>query len=156
MHDSCAVCSSCCSGLVISAAEFGVAGGVHVVGVRCQVFSCLCCWLLLVWLLEQLLLLWLLLAVAVILQRITVTDVNVLDLVAQVCLRCHSEEATAEDGGEPARHADGEAAGLVNLSIVVLADASGGRLQGRSGSAVGESIIPSICKSNCSLKSNIW
>ena len=33
---------------------------------------------------------------------------------------------------------------------------SGGRLQGRSGSAAGESIIPSICKSNCSLKSNIW
>ena len=33
---------------------------------------------------------------------------------------------------------------------------SGGRLQGRSGSAAGKSIIPSICKSNCSLKSNIW
>ena len=33
---------------------------------------------------------------------------------------------------------------------------SGGRLQGRAGSAAGESIIPSICKSNWSLKSNIW
>ena len=111
VHDSCAVCSSCRSCLVISAAEFGVAGGVHAVGVRCQVFSCLCCGLLLVWLLEQLLLLRLLLAVAVVLQRITVTDVNVLDLVAQVCLRCRSEEAAAEDGGGPARYADSEAEG---------------------------------------------
>ena len=50
-------------------------------------------------------------AVAVFLQRITMTDLNVLDLVAQVCLRCRSEEAAAEDGGGPARNADGEAAG---------------------------------------------
>ena len=39
MHGSCAVCSSCCSGLVICAAEFGVAGGVHAVGVLFQVFG---------------------------------------------------------------------------------------------------------------------
>ena len=50
-------------------------------------------------------------SVAVFLQRITITDLNVLDLVAQVCLRCRSEEAAAEDGGGPARNADGEAAG---------------------------------------------
>ena len=40
-----------------------------------------------------------------------VIDVDILDLVVQVCLRCRSEEAAAEDGGRSARHADGEAAG---------------------------------------------
>ena len=44
-------------------------------------------------------------------KRVTVTDVDVLYLVAQVCLRRHSEEATTENGSQPARHADGEAAG---------------------------------------------
>ena len=60
-------------------------------------------------------------------KRVTVTDLNVLDLVAQVCLRRQSEEATAEDGSGPARYADHEAAGLGadagSLSMVVLADA---------------------------------
>ena len=40
-----------------------------------------------------------------------VTDVDILDLIAQVCLRCRSEEAATEDGGGSASHADGEAAG---------------------------------------------
>ena len=40
-----------------------------------------------------------------------VIDVDILDLIVQVCLRCGSEEAAAEDGGRSARHADGEAAG---------------------------------------------
>ena len=40
-----------------------------------------------------------------------VTDVDILDLIAQVCLRCRSEEAATEDGGGSARHADSEAAG---------------------------------------------
>ena len=39
-----------------------------------------------------------------------VIDVD-LDLIVQVCLRCRSEEAPAEDGGRSARHADGEAPG---------------------------------------------
>ena len=39
MHGSCAVCSPCCLCLVICGAEFGVVGGVHVIGcgARCQV-----------------------------------------------------------------------------------------------------------------------
>ena len=53
----------------------------------------------------------LLLPVVTVNKRVTVTDVDVLYLVAQVCLRRHSEEATAENGSRPARHADGEAAG---------------------------------------------
>ena len=40
-----------------------------------------------------------------------VIDVDLLDLIVQVCLRCGSEEAPAEDGGRSARHADGEAPG---------------------------------------------
>ena len=40
-----------------------------------------------------------------------VIDVDILDLIVQVCLRCGSEEAATEDGGGSARHADGEAAG---------------------------------------------
>ena len=40
-----------------------------------------------------------------------IIDVDVLDLIVQVCLRCGSEEAATEDGGGSARHADGEAAG---------------------------------------------
>ena len=60
-------------------------------------------------LLRLLLLLLLLLAVVDILMG--VADVDILDLIAQVCLQCQSEEAAAEDGGGSARHADGEAAG---------------------------------------------
>ena len=40
-----------------------------------------------------------------------IIDVDVLDLIVQVCLGCRSEEAATEDGGGSARHADGEAAG---------------------------------------------
>ena len=42
---------------------------------------------------------------------VTVTDLNVLHLVAQVCLRRRSEEAAAEDAGGPAHDADRGAAG---------------------------------------------
>ena len=49
--------------------------------------------LMLVRLLKQLLML--LLPVVAFNKRVTVTDVDVLYLVAQVCLRRHSEEATA-------------------------------------------------------------
>ena len=118
MHCSCAVCLPCCLCLVVCGAELGVVGGVHGFGcgARCQVFGCWCCWLLLmlgglvlVRLLKQLLML--LLPVVTVNKRVTVTDVDVLYLVAQVCLRRRSEEATAEDGSRPARHSDGEAAG---------------------------------------------
>ena len=120
MHCSCAVCSPCCLCLVVCGADLGVVGGVH--GVGCGVgFGCRCCWrllmldglvqvgLMLVRLLKQLLML--LLPVVAFNKRVTVTDVDVLYLVAQVCLRRRSEEATAEDGSRPARHSDGEAAG---------------------------------------------
>ena len=65
--------------------------------------------LVLVRLLKQLLML--LLPVVTVNKRVTVTDVDVLYLVAQVCLRRRSEEATAEDGARPSRHVDDEAAG---------------------------------------------
>ena len=82
--------------------------GTLAVGTCCR---CLVSSVRMILLLLLQLLLRLLLAVAGILPRITVTDVNVLYLVAQVCLRCRSEKAAAEDGGGSARHADGEAAG---------------------------------------------
>ena len=45
VHGSCAVCSPCCSCLVICGAEFGVVGGVHVVGcgARCSVVGVVGC-----------------------------------------------------------------------------------------------------------------
>ena len=65
--------------------------------------------LVLVWFLKQLLML--LLPVVAFIKLVTVTDDDVLYLVAQVCLRRRSEEATAEDGARPSRHVDDEAAG---------------------------------------------
>ena len=40
-----------------------------------------------------------------------VIDVDILDLIVQVCLQCGSEEAATEDGGGSACHSDGEATG---------------------------------------------
>ena len=38
VHCSCAVCSACCSGLVVCAAQLCVAAGVHAVAILCQIF----------------------------------------------------------------------------------------------------------------------